>query len=162
MKSDFSLAPTGRSGRPRRPIEIMMAPMIDVIFLLLVFFLATSSFQIPEKLLPTGVSEISAPTGQSDRPPPEPNPDAIEQVIIKGLLANGRTTWLLNNIPLTDVPQVQERLRALSQVQPDVPVIIDPDGKVPVGEVVAVYDAARAVGLSRVFMATRQPTKGLP
>lgn len=160
MKTDFSLMPTGRSGRPRRPIEIMMAPMIDVIFLLLVFFLATSSFQIPEKLLPSGVSEMSAQSGQSDRPP-DPNMEIIDRVIIKGSYANGRATWTLNDIQLTDVTQLRNRLEALGKLQPDAPVIIDPDGQVPIGEVVMVYDAARQVGLSRVSMATRNLTKGV-
>ena len=44
MKHDYSVATTSHSRRPRRPIEIMMTPMIDVIFLLLVFFLVTTRF----------------------------------------------------------------------------------------------------------------------
>ena len=42
----------------RRAVSLNMTPMIDVIFLLLVFFLATSSFQVVEKLLPSSVSKV--------------------------------------------------------------------------------------------------------
>jgi biopolymer transport protein ExbD len=37
----------------RRP-DVMMTPMIDVVFLLLVFFLATASFDRLEQILPSG------------------------------------------------------------------------------------------------------------
>ena len=40
-----------REGNP--PIELNLTSMIDVFFLLLIFFVCTSSFDEPEKNLPT-------------------------------------------------------------------------------------------------------------
>ena len=156
MRRDFSLSPAGRSGRPRKPIELMMTPMIDVIFLLLVFFLTTSSFQLVEHLLPSAVSDESAATGSSDQPPPEPTQDAIDQVVIKLKLAGQRPVATINGSELADFSQLKARLLALGSVGADVPVIIDPAGDVPAKDVVQAYDWARQVGLSRVYLATRK------
>ena len=41
----------------RRELEIKMTPMIDVVFLLLVFFVWTASFQAIEYLLPSSLSQ---------------------------------------------------------------------------------------------------------
>ena len=156
MRRDFSLTPTGRSGRPRKPIELMMTPMIDVIFLLLVFFLTSSSFQVLEQLLPSAVSDISAGSGSSDQPPPVPTQDAIDQVVIKLKLVDLRAVASLNGSELANFSQLKQRLQALSSVRADVPVIIDPAGEVPAKDVVIAYDWARQVGLSRVYLATRK------
>ena len=63
MRRDFSLSPAGRSGRPRKPIELLMTPMIDVIFLLLVFCLTTRSFQVLLQLMPRSVSHAIPASG---------------------------------------------------------------------------------------------------
>lgn len=156
MRRDFSLSAVGRSGRPRKPIELMMTPMIDVIFLLLVFFLTTSSFQLVEQLLPSAMSDESAATGSSDQPPPEPTQDAIDQVVIKLKLSGLQAVANMNGSDLAEFSQLQARLKSLSSVRADVPVIIDPAGDVPAKDVVQAYDWARQVGLSRVYLATRK------
>lgn len=156
MRTEYSLSGNHRSGRPRRPLEIMMTPMIDVIFLLLIFFLTTSSFQMIEQLLPSGVSRISPAGGAVDAPPPEPTQDALDQVIIE--LENSPTGAVarLNGVLLPALEQLQQSLQAISQVRPDVPVVIDPQPAVKAADVVAAYDWARQAGLSRVYLATRK------
>lgn len=157
MRTDYSLASgTGRNGRPRRPIEVMMTPMIDVIFLLLIFFLATSSFQMIEQLMPSGVSNISDSSGNAAEPPPEPTQDAVDQVIIKLELANNQTIAKLNGVPLPDLEMLRDRLTAISLARPDVPVVIDPEPKVRAKDVITAYDWARQAGLTRVYLATRK------
>jgi biopolymer transport protein ExbD len=130
--------------------------MIDVIFLLLIFFLTTSSFQLVELLLPSGVSRLSTPPpGNAPQPPVEPTQDALDQVIIKIALAGERAIAILNGSQLADFDQLPERLRAISTVRADVPVVIDPDPSVTARDVVRAYDWARQSGLSRVYLATR-------
>jgi biopolymer transport protein ExbD len=155
MRRDYGLSQVGRSGRPRRPVEIMMTPMIDVIFLLLVFFLTTSSFQMVEQLLPSAVSQLSSAMGNSAEPPPQPTQDALEQVLIKLQPAGDSVTAILNGVALGDLSELQDRLTSMSVLRPDVPVIIDPDSEVRAKDVVLAYDWARQAGLSRVYLATR-------
>ncbi len=45
--------------RGRRRLEIQMTPMIDVVFLLLIFFIWTSSFQIAEYALQSNISDAT-------------------------------------------------------------------------------------------------------
>lgn len=157
MRRDFSLSPVGRSGRPRKPIEVMMTPMIDVIFLLLVFFLTTSSFQVLERFMPSAVSQNNATAaGSAVEPMPQPDPDAIDQVVVKLSRQRGKTIAALHAVELAEFALLRERLRAISQVRADVPVIIDPIGDVPIKDVVLAYDWSRQVGLSRVYLATRK------
>ncbi len=157
MKQDYSLSPTSRSGRPRRPVEIAMTPVIDVDFLLLVFFLTTSSFQKIENILPTGLS-----TSPSEKPAgsvesqADPSDDAVEQVIIK-ISGSGLNRKLSINDAPVDFAQLPVRLDAISSINSDVPIIIDPSKEVTAKDAIAVYDAARRSAFARVFFAIRQP-----
>ncbi len=159
MRTEYALSRrrSGRGQRPRRPIEIMMTPMIDVIFLLLVFFLATSSFQIIEQLLPSSVSKLTTPTGAAQAPPIDPSDDAIEQVVIKLEYAESGVIAKMNGVALEDLEVLRERLLAMRGVRASVPVIIDPQPQVQANDVVTVYDWARQAGLTRVYLATRKP-----
>lgn len=158
MKRDYSMTRQTRSGRPRRPIEIAMTPMIDVIFLLLVFFLATSSFQQVESLLPSGVSHAAEPSGSAAMDAqPDPTDDALDQIVIKLAVLEPGVSISLNGNPLTGFEQLPARLSQISSIKSDVPVIIDPDGSVKAKDAIHAYDLARQAGFSRVYMATRSP-----
>lgn len=156
MRQVYSLAKSTRTGRPRRPIEIMMTAMIDVIFLLLVFFLATSSFQVIEKLMPSGLSKTSEAAGAGEDVEIDPTDDAIEQVVIRLKLEADRTVAEMNGVALPDFRSLKDRLKGLSLARADVPVVIDPASEVLAGDVVRAYDWARQAGLARVYLATRQ------
>ena len=153
MRKDYSLTPTSRDGKPRRPIEIVMTPMIDVIFLLLVFFLATSSFQLVEQLMPSTISEMEKSSGNADQPPPEPTDDAINQVVVKLEKQGDETIAELGGVRLASLADLKERLNSISLDGGDSPVIIDPAPNVEAAKFVQVYDWAREVGLARVYLA---------
>ena len=156
MKQDYSLTPAARGGRARKPIEIVMTPMIDVIFLLLVFFLATSSFQLVEQFLPSDVSEMKESAGSAQAEPMEPTEDMLEQVVVKLSQDGEQTIATMNGTQLAALDELHDRLIAVSVAQSDVPVIIDPEDDVKASGVVQAYDWARQAGLSRVYLATRK------
>lgn len=133
-----------------------MTPMIDVIFLLLVFFLATSSFQLVEQLLPSGVSQSTEAVGNSEQVPTDPTDDALDQVVIKLEKQGGITVARLNEGPLPDFQQLRDRLLAISLAASDVPVVIDPAQDIAASDVIKAYDWAREAGLARVYLATRE------
>jgi biopolymer transport protein ExbD len=151
MKSNYAL-----DGKARKPVEISMTPMIDVIFLLLVFFIATSSFQAIEKILPSGVSEMRQASGNSDQPPPEIDVESLEQIIVKITNVPGGADASINGQRLASFADLKTKLRDIAQVSSHVPVIIDPEPKVAAKQVVMAYDWARASGLTSVFLATRK------
>ena len=59
----------------RGSLEVKMTPMIDVVFLLLVFFVWTASFQVVENIVPTGISEEITTTSSGTQEQPKPEDD---------------------------------------------------------------------------------------
>ncbi len=137
----------------RHGIDVKMTPMIDVVFLLLIFFVCTASFQIPEEILPAGLVALS---GSSVDVEIELEPD-LEQVIVKIGYQEGRATWLVNERPYDSLAQVRSVLAAVAEIDAGVPVILDVEGTVPLGNVIDVYDVCRLVGLDKIqFAASAQ------
>lgn len=139
----------------RGETDVKMTPMIDVIFLLLVFFVWTASFQAVEHVLP---SRLSAATGTQPADPSEPPPPAedFEDVVVRIRWNGGRIVWQINETPLDNLAEVQRRLDVVARIKPDAPVIVHPDPPVPLGEVIDVYDRARRVGFRKVQFATSE------
>ena len=132
-----------------------MTPMIDVVFLLLVFFVWTASFQIVEQVLPSQVSEPArgAETSTSEPPPPEAD---FQDVVIRILWQNGQPTWRVNEEELTSLPAVRGKLESIFAVLQDAPLIIHPDDETPLGHVIDVYDVTRLVGFQEVQFAVSE------
>lgn len=135
----------------RGSMELKMTPMVDVVFLLLVFFLWTSSFQLPEFDLP---GSLAIPPGglqdPSDDPPP---PEAFDEVVIVVQQREDGVALSLNGQAVASVEALAAQLTEIVSLGAQPPVIVDPDPQVPVGLAVDVYDTARAVGLGRVLFA---------
>jgi len=126
-----------------------MTPMIDVVFLLLIFFVCTASFEIPEQVLP---SSLLLAGGQAVDIEPLDEVD-LEQVIIKLRMDEQRVRWIVNERSLDALLAVREILVAIAAIDPNIPVILDVDGGVPLGHAIDVYDVSRLAGFSEVQFA---------
>ena len=154
MKTTYS----NRSGRTS--VDSVMTPMIDVVFLLLIFFLTSASFQKMEKMLPG--TKAAAPDQQSqgtnpDSEPPTTNTD-LSDVVVEIKLPNGvsgKVSYMLNGEAVGDFDKLTERLTGILKVRLDVPIVINPDNKVPVGEAIRVYDMVRSRGAVAPFLVAR-------
>lgn len=138
----------------RRPgPDVTMTPMIDVVFLLLVFFVWTASFQIPEQILPSAVSEAAGKTPiTTATPPPEADfPDVVVRVGWTG----DAPSWRLNDRPLESLAILRQQLREIHAIHSSAPVVIYPDRATPLGHVIDVYDASRLAGFGEVQFAVR-------
>ena len=81
-------------------LDNLMTPMIDVVFLLLVFFLTTASFQRPEKLLPGALSaEAQSMRGAGEPPVEIPPADDLSDCVIKIRMQEGSLVYLWNGTP---------------------------------------------------------------
>lgn len=142
--------------RGRTSLDSMMTPMIDVVFLLLVFFLTTASFQRPEKLLPGAVSaESKSISGQEDTPMEVAPLDDLSDCVIKIRLQDGKLVYRWNNVPVESLESLRQRIQAALQVRADIPIIVDPDDEVLAGDALRVYDIAKRFGALSVFMVAR-------
>ena len=138
----------------RSTIELSLTPMIDVVFLLLVFFLWTSSFEQPEFDLPSAVAEPPAGLRDpSDTPPP---PEAFDEIVITVRAVPEGMELGLNGSQIPDVETLRERLTEIVSLGVQPPVIVDPEPQTPIGSAIDVYDIAREAGLDQVLFAANE------
>lgn len=135
----------------RRPLEVQMTPMIDVVFLLLVFFVWTASFQVVERLLP---SQLATTGGSGANTQVDPLTVDFEVLVVKVAVNDGQPTWQVNDQSQPSVEELRGKLATVAEIKSDLPVIIDPQSTVPLGDVIEVYDIARQVGFGTVQFAT--------
>ncbi len=136
----------------REEVEIKMTPMIDVVFLLLVFFIWTSSFRIAEQVLPSSLTAVAGTeTAEPDQPPP-PEED-FDRIVIRVVRMNGQIAWRINDVPVSNLEQVRTRLQAVAQIKRDAPVILHPDPEIPLGSVIDIYDITRLIGFEEIQFA---------
>lgn len=118
-----------------------LAPMIDVVFLLLIFFMVATTFVEREKEM-----GIDLPTAQSGE---EASFEAEEIVI--NLLKEGRIK--LNGEEVS-ADRLDQLLANAAAVNPETPVTIRGDREVVLQRVVSVMDSCRIAGLTDIGMMT--------
>ncbi len=136
-------------------LEVAMTPMIDVVFLLLIFFVWTSSFDAPESDLPSSVASADQPGGGAE-PNPEIAAEAFDEIVIGVALVSTGVTLELNQQPIANLDVLKTRLSEILQLGVQPPVIIDPEPAVSMADAVAVFDAARVAGADRVLFAIEE------
>ena len=131
--------------RPK-PAELrMMTSMIDVIFLLLVFFVCTANFAPPEEILPMNM------TLPGSAPVEVVLPDLINlDVVHIQILFDNELRWQVEGNLCTSLHEVQNILRQIRDIKPDIPVIIASADNVPMENVIDVYDVCRLTRLARI------------
>lgn len=132
-----------------------MTSMIDVIFLLLIFFVCASAGQIAESHLPT---ELAAGAVESAPPMIVERPFGEVWLKLRHPMDEGEnaiTIVELNDREYSDEASLRTTLLALAETTPEIPVILDIDGPVPLGDVVRVYDACQSAHFQQVSFATK-------
>lgn len=125
--------------------EINITPLIDVVFLLLIFFMVSTTFERE--------SEIRITLPEASEEQAEAKPDFIlVRIDDRGQIYIGDNP-LLNNKVSTIHAALKEQARGAA----DLPVIIRADAQVSHQMVIKVMDAARRSGLVNVTFATRVP-----
>lgn len=131
----------------QRDFDVSMTPMIDVVFLLLIFFVCTASFQVVESILP---SPLSLP-GQAavELPPTLTEPD-LERVLIGVSQADGQVVLKVNDQPCESLQKLSQMLSALATIDRTLPVLLDIEGSTPLGTAIDVYDRCRLAQFERI------------
>jgi biopolymer transport protein ExbD len=130
----------------RKP-EVQMSPLIDVIFLLLIFYAVTTQFVSDERLklkLPEAETAESVGLRQEEKPP-------------EVKVATDGTIWIDDQI----VPEIEleARIRELVERAPDDGIILKGDKGAEYGVVVHVLDVARKVGAKGIQMSADKPVE---
>jgi biopolymer transport protein ExbD len=130
-------------------VEINLTPLIDVVFLLLIFFMVTTTFDRDAKIkinLPTTSNAATAPTKN----------DTLELLIDNQgkYFIDGRE--ILNNKPET---LFRAMTQVLDQRGKNPPLVISADANANYQSVVTAMDIAGRLGLTNFSMATTQSKK---
>jgi biopolymer transport protein ExbD len=131
-------------------IELKMMPMIDVIFLLLIFFVCTANLRRVEEALPTN---LSLPGSLSEIVPRDMLEEDLDEARIQIAYRSGTPSWQVEGHSVESLGRLRQLLAALATTKHDLPVIIDSDGDVPIENVIDVYDLCRSLGLIRIQFA---------
>ena len=118
----------------RRRAEVQMAPLIDCIFLLLIFYAVTTQFVTDERLklkLPEAKTAEDAGTGAADKPP----------VVV--VAADG-TVWVDDQLVPED--QLEAKIRQMVGEAPEQSIILKGDRDADYGVVVHVLDIEPHMG----------------
>jgi biopolymer transport protein ExbD len=137
----------------QRRLDVKMTPMIDVVFLLLVFFVWTASFQVAEYILPSALS-VNEGSGEASEIPPEQLD--FEPVVVQILWKNQQPAWIVSETAFTDLEQVRQTLFRVAAVKHDLPLVIDPQAGVPFGDVIDVYDISQIAGFQKIQFAIEE------
>ena len=123
------------SGRSKSKVELNVAPLIDIVFLLLVFFMLASTFIRPESIN----LAIRAPSGVGEQ---------SEQPILVHIGANGAIR--LNGLVLTIQDLKQELLARSSLPQNNRTITVQTQDDVSVQFLVKVMDEINEAGYSDI------------
>jgi len=133
-----------RSSRPAEP-DLNITPLIDVVFLLLIFFMVSTTF--------TRTSEISIELPEAS----ESEVDEENRTVEIAIDAEGRYHIDGKRLLNTQRKTLKQGLIAAIQGLDKPGLIISADANTPHQAVITAMDAARQLGLTRLTFATRNP-----
>lgn len=147
-----------RSDRNRSGLDgESMTPMIDVVFLLLVFFVCAAIGQKPESILPAEIGTGTLEANPVELQTPDELPlDPIE-VRLERQAGSSELAIRLNDQPVATARELTIRLRTLADLQVTAPVVLDVADDVSVQQFIAIYDLCQSLRFSSIAFAVRQP-----
>ena len=126
-----------RRGRGEEESEVNMTPMLDVVFIMLIFFIVTASF-----VKESGI-DISRP--------PAANSEKQERGNILVQIANNNQIWIAGR--QVDPRALRANIERMHAENPGGSVVIQADKDSKNGLLVQVMDAARLAGVPNVSLA---------
>jgi len=135
-----------RRGKGREEIEINLVPFIDVLMVILIFLMITTTYSKYTEL------QINLPTADADKQLERPNEVSV--------LVNAQGQYVINKAPVsfTSIDQLAGELKRAGEGRKDPIVIISADAQSTHQSVVRVMEASRLAGLTQITFTT-QSTK---
>jgi len=137
-------------GTKKRKPEVQMSPLIDVVFLLLIFYAVTTQFVTDQRLklkLPEAKTAEETGVGHEDKPP-----------VVK--VSRDGAVWIDDKIVPED--QLEDKIKELVVRSGKETIILKGDQGADYGVVVHVLDLARSAGAKSIQMSAQKPKKEAP
>ena len=132
-----------RGGRTREDPEINFIPLIDVLLVILIFLMVTTTYQRFAEL------QITLPEADAEQVKQRP------REINVGIDANGRYVINKRVFTFTGVPQIVDALRAAAGDTKDPVIVINADANATHQSVINVMEAARVANILQITFATQ-------
>ncbi len=116
--------------------EVDMTPMLDIVFIMLIFFIVTTSF-----IKEAGI-EINRPNKNQSEAPPNPTSPIVIRIGDSGDVTIGPS--------LIEVAQVEARVSVALAKKPKAAVIVMTSESARTGIVIGVVDAVKKAGIAQV------------
>jgi biopolymer transport protein ExbD len=130
-------------GKEKEPLEINLVPLIDVMMVILIFLMITTTYSKYTEL------QINLPTADVDKQAERPNEIAVLVSAQGNLVVKGAP------MPFTTVQALADALRRAAEGQKDPVVVISADAAATHQAVIRVMEAARAAGLAQITFTTQ-------
>jgi biopolymer transport protein ExbD len=132
-----------RKGKQEEPLEINLVPLIDVMMVILIFLMITTTYSKYTEL------QINLPTADAEKQMERPNEINV--------LVNAQGQYVINHAatPFTSIEGLADTLRRAALNQKDPIVVISADATATHQAVVRVMEAARVAGLSQITFTTQ-------
>ncbi|MES9871436.1 MAG: biopolymer transporter ExbD [Sedimenticola sp.] len=128
--------------------ELNITPLIDVVFLLLIFFMVSTTFDRESRI------KVELPEAATQD---EKNQDEKQLDIVVD--AKGRYYVNQKEVVNTELETLKRAIEKASGVRRDLPVIITADANAAHQSVIKVMDAASQLGFVHMTFAAKQPTE---
>jgi biopolymer transport protein ExbD len=122
--------------------EVNLTPLIDVVFLLLIFFMVSTTFEHQSRI------QIELPEATAEAT--KPDEESLEIIID----AQGRFFLGEQQVVNTELKTLKGALSKVVGEREGMPVIIRADAKTPHQAVITALDASSQLGLTRISLAT--------
>jgi len=128
-----------------KQVDVNLTPLIDVVFLLLIFFMVSTTFDKQSQL------QITLPEANSSDTS-EKLPEFVDISI------NAKGLYFVNQQELvkSDAKTLKNLLKQTINGNTDLPIVISADGMAPHQSVITVLDVASQLGLNKMTFATEQ------
>ncbi len=130
--------------KPRENVEINLASLIDVVFILLLFFVVTTTFTRETQL------KVDLPEAASGTPPEQTELKQLEILIA----ADGSYSLNAKQLLKSDLQSLMAALQKESEGDNSLPLIISADAKTQHQAVITAMDAAGKLGFAHLRMTT--------
>ena len=133
-------------GREKEPLEINLVPLIDVMMVILIFLMITTTYSKYTEL------QINLPTADAEKQLERPGEIAV--------MVNAQGQYVINHhaVAFRSVEQLGDELRRAGAALKDPMVVISADAGATHQSVVRVMEASRLAGLNQITFTT-QSTK---
>lgn len=130
-------------GRHKEEPEINLVPMIDVLLVILIFLMITTTYSRFSEL------EITLPQATFEK--------SGEQSNVLDISVSATGNYMINRTPVQfrNVPQFQDELRAAAGNRVDPMIVINADARATHQSVITVMEAARMAGYNRITFTTQ-------